>query len=1448
MKNKKLTAGILTAIITASLIISDSYGYILPVGNNIYKVAAKENSDSDADNEKYTQISIATEAELVELAEECHDAQWSVNKYVKLTADIDLSESEFSCIPAFNGYFDGNGHTISGYHYNKEGYNIGFFRYIGENAIVNDLVLKGSVTGEDEKQSIGGICGRNQGTIRNCEFYGMVNGKTQTGGIAGVNESTGTIQRCVTKGRITGYYYTGGIAGRNYGMIDNCNNYANINDSGDWVKQDDEMGVDIFQNINSNSLSIKLQSGVDTGGIAGYSTGTVTRCNNNGIIGYERTGYNIGGIVGRQSGVVSYCTNNGTVYGRKDIGGVVGQVEPYIELDESESVRSEVNKLHDLIDKTIDDMGATKDTVKADVDQLKLYSDQMIDTGDEIADTMVDFIDDSVEQINNVSERVDNVIEQIPSIMDYMDLAKDSLDKFNDNLAQINKDLDINGSLSSNPYDETEYKRLSLNAGIGGSITTDSLSPDEGSIVNVTVKEYNGYTLKNMTVTDSAGNSITTNYESYGKFSFTMPYNNVVINAEFFYSGAYLASSNAGGEIKVTNNQDGETIEIQAQAADGFNAPSQVYINGTNTIALTNGKATVTKTDYRNGYDNSFVYGEFTKDGSSEFWDASTGNDGYELKTVSGTGGSILPNTVKANAGETVTVAYSTKQGYRLQQLNVRTLSTGADITLTLENSRYNFVMPSDDVVIEAVFTPIQLSLLSNVGGSASYSESNGIITLSVSPNSGYTVTQNPSIRDCNGAEIEITNAQSNTFTYQFLLESGKEPATASITFTKQNQSDAGEAALDRINANTELLNQQMDKISAKAKELNEDLKDSNGNFDDSKLKDPKTWNDIMDMAEYMADAGETAAQLVSDMVLLSNLYGPYISDALGDANGDIDKALDNINEVSNHLSGANSGLRGIVNYLNAQAKIEFSKLGEEFEQKTDLLHNQLTIISDCIGRLTDNASNYSDLVNKDLKAVNNQINVVFNLVIDKADEVSRSDINAFYKDISDEEIEQAITGLVDNCYNKGTVKGDINIGGIAGSMSIDEEDPEENAAGEVESLLGNSYTALCIVKNCNNQGVVTANKDGAGGIAGYMRQGIISKSLSEGLIESKQGDYVGGICGESLTSIRSCYSVCSIYGNKNVGGIAGYGSIITDCYALTTIDAQARFGAIAGQIETNEDEENVKNNYYVDNGIFGIDSISYDTQAQAITYEELLQMENIPTNFSHLKVIFKVEDMYLGTQELKYGESLSQLNFPIIPEKNGTYGTWPEVSELTMTSSMVIEGEYEDNITVLESEEKLENNKAKALIEAVFTGGAVLHVYESELKPDEHLAGVGAKTTYEISLDNSNKTNVDKMSLRLYNPYQEASVWQFEDGEWKEVECKTRGQYLHTEMLGTNATFCIVNTQSNSKKTVMIVVIVLLVLLIMTGIVKHIKAKINKKHKNKTKKASKSKKNNKQK
>ena len=221
---------------------------------------------------------------------------------------------------------------------------------------MENLALKGEVIASDEKECIGGLCGVNYGTIYKCSFQGTVSGRNTVGGLVGVNEGTGVVRNSSAGGRVTGYYSTGGIVGKNHGEVVKCINHSCINNDTEWVEEDDEMGAGLFLSISLSDSETELFSGVDTGGIAGHSDGMITGCINYGKIGYEHTGYNIGGIAGRQSGVVSSCTNHGAVYGRKDVGGIVGQMEPYIEIDEAASLLHAVNRLHDLMAKTLDDM------------------------------------------------------------------------------------------------------------------------------------------------------------------------------------------------------------------------------------------------------------------------------------------------------------------------------------------------------------------------------------------------------------------------------------------------------------------------------------------------------------------------------------------------------------------------------------------------------------------------------------------------------------------------------------------------------------------------------------------------------------------------------------------------------------------------------------------------------------------------------------------------------------------------------------------------------------------------------------------------------------------------------------------------------------------------------------------------------------------------------------
>lgn len=64
----------------------------------------------------------------------------------------------------------------------------------------------------------------------------------------------------------------------------------------------------------------------------------IQSCTNTGSVGYEHMGYNVGGIAGRQSGYLDGCRNTGTVQGRKDVGGIAGQLEPQVTLRYNEDL------------------------------------------------------------------------------------------------------------------------------------------------------------------------------------------------------------------------------------------------------------------------------------------------------------------------------------------------------------------------------------------------------------------------------------------------------------------------------------------------------------------------------------------------------------------------------------------------------------------------------------------------------------------------------------------------------------------------------------------------------------------------------------------------------------------------------------------------------------------------------------------------------------------------------------------------------------------------------------------------------------------------------------------------------------------------------------------------------------------------------------------------------
>jgi len=378
-------------------------------------------------------LTISTVAELRAFSQNCALDTWSQGKTMVLAADLDLAGKEFTPVPTFGGTFLGGGHTISGLRIAAAGSVQGLFRYIQPGGMVQDLTVEGIVAPGGTRSTVGGIAGENSGTLQDCVFRGTVQGKSMVGGIAGRNTADGQVVGCSASGSVSGESMTGGIAGRNWGLLMKCENGAGVNltqDERSVDLMDVDAGAVLEDRATADDEAYYLLSGCsDTGGVVGWSSGVVQSCVNNGAVGYPHVGYNTGGVAGRQSGYLAGCVNNGTINGRKDVGGIVGQGEPFLLIDFKEStleqLRGELDALNRLIDRAIDDVRRTGDDVSGRLEAMGSFTDSARDSSQQMLDHLSDFADDNIDSVNTLAADLTNALDKInPALDDLSDVGR----------------------------------------------------------------------------------------------------------------------------------------------------------------------------------------------------------------------------------------------------------------------------------------------------------------------------------------------------------------------------------------------------------------------------------------------------------------------------------------------------------------------------------------------------------------------------------------------------------------------------------------------------------------------------------------------------------------------------------------------------------------------------------------------------------------------------------------------------------------------------------------------------------------------------------------------------------------------------------------------------------------------------------------------------------------
>ncbi len=231
-------------------------------------------------------------------------------------------------IGGFSGYNDGN-ITLVENHGNVTctlGGTMGIGGIVGDNyGIVADSINYGPVQGDN---SAGGIVGQSYGSVHDSINYGVVSSTDVcVGGIVGYNDGSsgyGYVNGSTSYADVTGIDYVGGIVGYDSsGSINNCTSFKNVSGSG-TTDVGGLIGTLDGGTVNA-CFSYANATGVgNTGGLVGYSQGTVIGSESHGLV--NGTGDNVGGLIGwLVAGSVESSEFNGAVIGYKNnTGGLIG--------------------------------------------------------------------------------------------------------------------------------------------------------------------------------------------------------------------------------------------------------------------------------------------------------------------------------------------------------------------------------------------------------------------------------------------------------------------------------------------------------------------------------------------------------------------------------------------------------------------------------------------------------------------------------------------------------------------------------------------------------------------------------------------------------------------------------------------------------------------------------------------------------------------------------------------------------------------------------------------------------------------------------------------------------------------------------------------------------------------------------------------------------------------
>lgn len=455
----------------------------------------------------------------------------------------------------------------------------------------------------------------------------------------------------------------------------------------------------------------------------------------------------------------------------------------------------------------------------------------------------------------------------------------------------------------------------------------------------------------------------------------------------------------------------------------------------------------------------------------------------------------------------------------------------------------------------------------------------------------------------------------------------------------------------------------------------------------------------------------DTLQILQSQLAILSGLTDKAVLNAQNNA-ANIRSLT---NTLKNHLENAEAALE----VLTIDPENPELKDSDTYIAALQSLGSSLQGFESTLRSLTKAVEDTGDDLYNDLAAISDQVKVLQD-TLNQGEET----LGGSMEDISDADTDEDFSSKLSSSTNCGTVLGDANVGGIVGTMAIENDlDPEKDILVSGDTSLNLFGQIRSVVTLCSNTGAVTAKKNNAGGIVGWHSLGLIKAGTNTGAV--KGTDYVGGIAGQSLGKIREATVKCSVSGGAYVGGIAGSGTVVTQSYSMAMLSGNERLGAILGCAEDPRTDENqtISENLYVPvlQDIGAIDGISYAEKAEPTTLEDFLALKNIPEIMKTVTVTFLFEDGTVKTLSLIPGEKLDNSQIPVLPEKQGYTGNWEGLDALkadAIVFDAVVKAQYIRYEGTVASEQTGEDGKPLLLAQGDFPAGFAMALENWDQKP----------------------------------------------------------------------------------------------------------------------------------